>query len=470
MDKRIIQNRYQGEIARGVDYSPTWKGWVVGVPDTQTNDSDFANDAFQSLWGDQFQLAPDGSKSNPYNNGAHYRGDLRTLGKNRFNVVRLYNWNGARGATPKNKFYGRAHLNFLDYAEKQGLKVIIPVSDYFLSDSEYAWNHATLPDYSFESAPGSIQVCFRQIVNSIIDPKTGNVHKAVHSISVGNEGDIGEGLMSPPTSAANFLARTIWWIYNLRNSSWSQNIKNTNTPISATFSNADQGGNGKTSWFGCVVNGVSTKTPLPNGCALHSALGGYFDVQVKGLATVDPEYMDYYYNSINVSQIGTSKPFKCSLSETLNAYDNWQSGWPFEQFEVPLLFMEVFTANRYDFNPPNLQVEAALTQIAILESYLKKHDAGTSNSTTFFMGYNYFEFNDEYNGDTLNKAMGLFQYEGSPEATVHTGTTSYPYGPFSELSNMPYPYYNLTATKGPDGASLIAQMRALFPKVTVPSR
>lgn len=37
---------YTGTIWRGVDYSPTWPTWVVGAANTQTNDSDFANDAF----------------------------------------------------------------------------------------------------------------------------------------------------------------------------------------------------------------------------------------------------------------------------------------------------------------------------------------------------------------------------------------------------------------------------------------
>ena len=46
---------YKGTIYRGVDYSPTWSNWAQNAGNTQTNDSDFANDAFSSLWGSAYQ-------------------------------------------------------------------------------------------------------------------------------------------------------------------------------------------------------------------------------------------------------------------------------------------------------------------------------------------------------------------------------------------------------------------------------
>src|SRR5258708_11515992 len=94
-----------------VDYSPTWSGWAQNPGNTQTNDSDFANDAFASLWGNAYQAAPGAypnglpnplpaDPSVPVNNGtgtAYYRDDLGTTHTDSFNLVRLYNWDMARG-------------------------------------------------------------------------------------------------------------------------------------------------------------------------------------------------------------------------------------------------------------------------------------------------------------------------------------------------------------------------------------
>ncbi len=90
---------YTGPTMRGVDYSPTWPDWVQGPENTQTNDSDFANDAFQSLWSNQYEAAPSGDKSRPHNNGNLYRNDLGPISSHRFNLVRPYDWNMARGSS-----------------------------------------------------------------------------------------------------------------------------------------------------------------------------------------------------------------------------------------------------------------------------------------------------------------------------------------------------------------------------------
>ena len=220
---------YTGKTFRGVDYNPTWPGWTQGPGANdvnqrlQTFDSDMANDAFAALWGKGYQPSPAGNApfSVPFNNGTNYRDDLGTIAHEGFNLVRLYNWDVARGTSTSQQLAGLDHVNFLTYAQSLGLKVVVPVSDYFLNNDQFSWNGVT-PDssYSFGSATSDIQADFKQFIASITDPSTGKIFSNV-LISVGNEGDIGEGGIyqannSPPnTNASDFLARTIWWVHNL---------------------------------------------------------------------------------------------------------------------------------------------------------------------------------------------------------------------------------------------------------------
>ncbi len=439
---------YVGPSYRGVDYSPTWPSWSA-APNSQTGDSDFANDAFQSFWSNQYMAPPAGTTSVPVNNTPNYRDDLGTISSHKFNLIRLYNWDMARGTTASSDV-GLDHINFLDYANTSNVKVVVPVSDYFLGNDQYSWNNAALTDYKLTSAPSAIQKNFKQFIASITDPSTNKIHTAIHSISVGNEGDIGQGISSPPTSASQFLERTIWWIVNIRKA--ISGISTNNVMLSATFSNGDQGGN-TGSWFNCLVNGVAANAKTPNG----TALGANFGTAVKGLSMADSTYKSYYYNSVNISQVSSVSPFPNSLANTLGLYDAGStSSWPFAKFDVPLLFMEVFTPNRGGGFTTQDQATAALGQISAMETYLKANKAGTSSSTTNFMGYCYFEFNNEQQ----LKLTGLFEYPTS-STPVNTGTTSTFYGGFG---NMSIPLYTLQKVAGSTtGATLIDQIKALIP-------
>jgi hypothetical protein len=51
---------YTGPSYRGVDYSPTWPSWAA-TPNTQLQDSDFTNDAFQSFWSNKYIKPPTGT-------------------------------------------------------------------------------------------------------------------------------------------------------------------------------------------------------------------------------------------------------------------------------------------------------------------------------------------------------------------------------------------------------------------------
>jgi len=467
---------YTGKIYRGVDYNPTWPDWVVGGNATQLGDSDFFSDAFASLWGKEYQAAAGGTSA-PHDNGSNYRNDLKTIADAGFNLVRLYNWDMARGTTSSSNT-GLDHINFLNYAESLGLKVVVPIGDFFLNDTEFSWNHVTPnSSYSWDSAPAAIQTDFTQFINSIIDPTTGKIHSAVHSIAVGNEGDIGEGLQSSGTTASDFLARTNWWIYNLH-----QQINGSSTngpdgnpvvngasgaiiPLSATFANADQGGD-KGSWFKALLSGVTAGQATPNHWVPTNS--DTFTAAVKGLAAADSSFESYYYNSFNIGQSSTQSPYSNGIARTLALYDSGASPWPGAKFNVPVLLMEVFNPNRALY--PNMtgagvfpqwsdQSLAAVKEAKDIEAYLLLNKAGTPSSTTNLMGYNYFEFNDE---PSANKQVGLYQY-GTAFTNAQTGTTSVFYDPHT-FPNVTFPVYTLTATPGPGGIGTLAgAWAATFP-------
>lgn len=457
---------YTGKFYRGVDYHGSWPGWN-SVPATQTEDSDFANDAFASLWGKGYQAAPAGDPSQPANNGTNYRDDLGTIAKDGFNLIRLYDWNMARGTTATSDV-GLDHLNFLNYAKSLGIKVVVPVSNFFLSNNEFAWNNVTPnSSYSFDQAPAAIQKDFRQFIASITDPATGKIHESV-MISVANEPDYLAGPIAQPpvTDASQALSRINWWIYNLH-----QQINGTSAtgpdglpvvngasgavvPIGATFGNGDQTGtNG--SWFKALVSGATAGQGLPsvwNGATTFSAT-------VKGLAQADPNFADYYFNSFNIGQSSSTPPYANGIAQTLALLDSGASPWPGATFNVPLMLMEVFTPNRGDYSSPAEMAKAAVREVKDIEAYVKAHNGGTPSSTTNLIGYNYFEFNDE--PGARNKLTGLYLFTNTSQ-DAHTGTTSLFHGGFGDIT---FPVFTLKPSVGPDGTGTLAgAWTAQFPQ------
>jgi hypothetical protein len=464
---------YTGQTYRGVDYAPTWQGWTA-APNTQFQDSDFANDAFASLWSSKYFAATQPSLSVPVDNGAaNYRDDLGTIAKAGFNLVRLYDWGMARG-TSASSDVGLDHINFLNYAQSLGVKVVVPVSNYFLSNDPFSWNNVTpTADYAFNSAPEAIQKDFRQFIASITDPTTGKIHTDV-MISVANEPDYLAGPLAGgnnggtafgPTNASDALARMNWWIYNLH-----QQINGSATgpdglpvvngssgaivPIGSTFGNGDQTGqNG--SWFKALISGAQAGQGLPS---LWSG-ASTFSATVKGLAQADPNFESYYFNSFNIGQSTTQSPFPNGIANTLALLDKGASPWPGATFNVPMMLMEVFTPDRGLYKSDADQARAAVQEAKDIEAYLAAHNAGTPSSTTNLMGYNYFSFQDE--PSNANKTVGLFQYAAT-KTDAHTGTTSLFYGGFGDAV---FPVYKLTPTVGPDGTgTLIGAWTAQFPQ------
>lgn len=440
-------------IFYGVAYSPTWTTWSPPYSNTGANaqfsDSDFFNGSFQALW----NKGKDASQNK-------YRDDLGTMSSGGFNLVRLYNWGPTRGWNATTQV-GDAHIGFLNYATAQSLQVIVPISNYFLSDDTYAWNGQD-PDgqYTFTSAPAAIQTALKQFLSSVTDPTTSKLHAAVHSFSVGNEIDIndfvGEG-SSGSVGPTSRMARVLWWIINLR----EQIVMNQLGAVMLTspISNADQGNPGTSPmsyWFGAFVNGVTATTPLPQGTVAASGVTT-FSGSWLGLGSF-PHLDGWYYNSVNIYQLGSG------LTTTIGQYDNWQAtttndtNWPGQQFTVPLMLTETgVTRASNDANGQQAQYTAITTQIAApIQTYL------TANPTSLLMGYCLYEFSDEV---TIQANWGLMMVENStyPSGNVlyseATGSTIVSYATWPSTT---YPVDQLFAVQSTSGTTLLAALKTYF--------
>jgi hypothetical protein len=125
---------------------------------------------------------------------------------------------------------------------------------------------------------------------------------------------------------------------------------------------------------------------------------------------------------------------------------------------VPLLFMEVFAPNRASSPAPYDQATAAVNQVKTIEAYLQANDGGQPSSTTWLMGYNYFEFNDEPAAD---KEVGLCGYGSGSPPQAQTGITSLFYGSFPTVS---FPVSTFVDNPGPnDNGTLAAAISACWP-------
>jgi hypothetical protein len=412
-------NPLLGQVIHAIDYSPTFEHFVPGGV---FFDSDFANDAFVKLWGEL---------------GGVGRNDLKTMHDEGFNMVRLYNWSPTRA--PVDGPADSGHYNFLRYAADLGLSVMVPVSDYFISNDKYAWSSGPNSDgyfdpikngqvsYDFDAAPEAIQQDLKDFVQSITDPGTGKIFTNV-LLSVGNELNLNVAAPNgsinglPPTaSAASKLARTNWWMVNLERMITQINGQGV-VPITSPVSTSDEG-IGPISWFQAFVNGVNLGDTTPNGTqnptvADPNQLGGPFTFDVPagktvsgpipGVATTQsgvPTFKDWYFNSYN--------PYESpeTLVKLLTEYDQGGSNnpyqWPGANFAgIPLLFTEMGkTRPNADPQVPEADKGAAVdltaqgqkaqfadvvAQVKAMETYLKEH-----KGNTLFVGFTYFEFTDE---------------------------------------------------------------------------
>lgn len=133
---------------KGMCYSPTPSDYKEGA--FVYEDSDFAKNDFKALWGTDAEGIG--------------RNDLKVLSEElQINLIRLYDWN------PTGK-----HLDFLNTANELGMKVIVPISNYFIGRIR---NNE--PDASS---------LISKIVSEVI--VNGKIHPAVAMFAIGNEFDI----------------------------------------------------------------------------------------------------------------------------------------------------------------------------------------------------------------------------------------------------------------------------------------
>jgi hypothetical protein len=124
--------------------------------------SDIANNPMEPLWGRGFTSA----------SGMRFPGrdDLRDINSMGANLIRLYDW------APRDR-----HLNFLNYCQQLGLKVLAPVSNYFLIRGQ-----------GFENRETHIPNLIRSFSTTGIQNEAGtDYHPAVAGIIMGNEPHIG---------------------------------------------------------------------------------------------------------------------------------------------------------------------------------------------------------------------------------------------------------------------------------------
>ena len=137
---------------RGVTYSPTPTDYTGSGAGTYY-DSDFCNADFQALWGkDSTGVGREDVKNIAQKLGAQY--------------IRLYDWN-----TPQS----RNHKPFLNECNKYGVKVLVPISNYFVG--LYDQGQASQAD-------GFIKDILGELITN------GKFHPAVGMITVGNEPEL----------------------------------------------------------------------------------------------------------------------------------------------------------------------------------------------------------------------------------------------------------------------------------------
>lgn len=137
---------------RGVTYSPTPTDYTGSGAGTYY-DSDFCNDDFQALWGKGGTgVGREDVKNIAQKLGARY--------------IRLYDWN-----TPQ----ARNHKPFLNECNQYGVKVLVPISNYFVG--LYDQGQASHAD-------GFIKDILGELITN------GKFHPAVGMITVGNEPEL----------------------------------------------------------------------------------------------------------------------------------------------------------------------------------------------------------------------------------------------------------------------------------------
>ena len=159
MDDELAQDVNHLIPIRGMCYTPNPSDQFKEPAQARHEyfDSDFTNSHFPGLWGTSVAGA---------------RGDLKKMHDLNVNFLHLYDWSvpPAPGANPGD--FQRNHLPFLDECDKQGIKCMIPISNFFMN--EVKAGKAT--------AKGQIQAIVAEIFRGGNKP-----HPAAGMWAIGNE-------------------------------------------------------------------------------------------------------------------------------------------------------------------------------------------------------------------------------------------------------------------------------------------
>ncbi|MEP0265345.1 hypothetical protein [Dokdonia sp.] len=121
--------------------------------------SDIAYDPMEPIWGNAYTSSTGSSCNLTGPNKA--RNDIQTLRDMGVQLIRLYDWE------PRNN-----HLKFLDYCNAHNIKVLVPVSNYFLKPGEGLPNRKTL---------------IHSLIDSFSNAGKTDYHSAIEGIIIGNE-------------------------------------------------------------------------------------------------------------------------------------------------------------------------------------------------------------------------------------------------------------------------------------------
>ncbi len=176
MDSELAQDVSHLLPLRGMSYTPhpsdqlnvlDGEGETKGKPKWNYFDSDFTNESFPGLWGTAV---------------ADARGDLQKMRDLGVNFLHPYDWSvpgSPYGPPPEPgngpNDYRRNHIPFLDECDKQGIKCMIPISNYFVGRVKRGETDTFLPK-------DQIQAIVAEIFRGGTKP-----HPAAAMWAIGNE-------------------------------------------------------------------------------------------------------------------------------------------------------------------------------------------------------------------------------------------------------------------------------------------
>ena len=338
------QIRTVGQI-KGVSYQPVPSDYSP-CQSCVYYDTDFFNADFPLLWSAE--------------NGG--RGDLKTIGQTvKANMLHLYDWNPARN-----------HLPFLNEASSYGVRVAVPISNYFASN------------------PDGLRANIEQIVRQVYVDSAGSPSKTPHPAAVmwliANEYD----LPNNHVSAAQ-VARVAEIIYQTEQSIGATTVLPVGSPVSFGV-NGDPQGRPAIVAINNLMTALDASTVLPSDF-----------VRTRFIAATNPQNRGTFINTW---------------------LDQYASAWP--SWTPPLWFAELGTgvilscAGYKDTCTPSEQQQATFN--AEQWQYSVPGQPGA-----FFLGSAQFEWIDEpWKGDpatTNDSTFGVLKYAGTYTTHPTTGGT-----------------------------------------------